>query len=98
MDVTFSITGGTGFGLFDINPNTGEITVSNSGTLDYETTVSYSLEVTATDTPDPTLTTVQTYTVAITDQNEAPAFTSTNTLTIAEGATAPTLASGCDRP
>jgi len=98
VDVTFSITGGTGFGLFDINPNTGEITVSNSGTLDYETTVSYSLEVTATDTTDPTLTTVQTYTVAITDQNEAPAFTSTNTLTIAEGATAPTLQAAVTDP
>lgn len=98
MNVTYSITGGTGLGLFDINATTGAITVKNSSTLDYETTASYTLEVTATDATNTALNTVQTYTIAITDQNEAPAFSSSNTLSIAEGATSPTLQANVTDP
>ena len=97
-DLTYSITGGTGFGLFEINPTTGAITVKNSGTLDYETTASYTVDVTATDVTDTALTTVQSYTITITDQNEAPEFDNTNTLSIAEGATSPTLQASVTDP
>ena len=97
-DLTYSITGGTGFGLFEINLTTGAITVKNSGTLDYETTASYTVDVTATDVTDTALTTVQSYTITITDQNEAPEFDNTNTLSIAEGATSPTLQASVTDP
>ena len=97
-NVLYSITGGTGLGLFAINATSGAITVQNGGTLDYETTASYTIEVTATDTTNTALTSQRTYTINLTDENEPPAFTSVNTLTIAENATSPTLSVLADDP
>ena len=44
----YDITGGTGMGLFAIDEN-GGISVASSATFDYDTTTSYTLEITATD-------------------------------------------------
>ncbi|QKG80546.1 cadherin domain-containing protein [Tenuifilum thalassicum] len=48
--ITYSITAGNADGIFDIDPNTGQITVADNTNLDYETTTSYALTVHAVDT------------------------------------------------
>ena len=53
--VSYDITGGTGMGLFDIDAN-GGISVASSATLDYDTTTSYTLTITATDGGTPAMT------------------------------------------
>ena len=47
--LTYSITGGNDSGAFEINETTGLITVANSAPLDFETTASFPLTVTVTD-------------------------------------------------
>ncbi len=47
--LTYGITGGTGAAAFAIDPATGQITVLDATRLDFETTLSFSLEVTVTD-------------------------------------------------
>lgn len=48
--LTYSITAGNDAGAFAINPQTGQITVANSGPLDYETIPQFNLTVRVTDT------------------------------------------------
>ncbi|RCS42125.1 hypothetical protein DTL42_20050 [Bremerella cremea] len=84
-DLTFGLaTGGTGDGLFAIDPTTGEITITALGasTLDFETTTSYTLNVTVTDNLDgdgagevgAAVTKTTSVTINILDANEAPEF------------------------
>ncbi|MCC6503924.1 MAG: tandem-95 repeat protein [Aquimonas sp.] len=68
----YAITGGNGSGAFAINPGTGAITTSTP--LDFETTPSYSLEVTVSDNGTPVLTDVVTVDVTVLNVNEAPVF------------------------
>ncbi|HSW12527.1 MAG TPA: cadherin domain-containing protein, partial [Solimonas sp.] len=75
--VTFSITGGNPGGAFAINASTGQLTVANSSALDFETSPSFVLTVTAVDSAG--LSSVGTVTVQLTDVveavNLAPVFT-----------------------
>ena len=64
--ITYSITAGNDAGKFTINSSTGVITTAAA--LDYETTTSYTLTVTATDSFGNASTTTQT--VNVTDVNE----------------------------
>ena len=64
--ITYSITAGNTGNAFTINSSTGAITTAAA--LDYETTTSYSLTITATDAWGNTTTTTQT--VNVTDVNE----------------------------
>ena len=64
--ITYSITAGNDAGKFTINSSTGVITTAAA--LDYETTTSYTLTVTATDSFGNVSTTTQT--VNVTDVNE----------------------------
>ncbi len=68
---TFTITGGTGVGVFAIS-GTGQITVTNSLALDFETTPSFTLNVNVSDgmTPVPVVVTIN-----LTDVNEPPTIT-----------------------
>ncbi|PQO48168.1 cadherin domain-containing protein [Blastopirellula marina] len=50
--LTYGISGGTGASLFQIDPATGEITVAPGASFDFESTTSYTLNVTATDVVD----------------------------------------------
>ena len=61
--------GGTDAGLFELDGATGQITVGSGTVLDYETTESYSVTVTATDTHSATG--VVTVTIEINDVREA---------------------------
>jgi hypothetical protein len=71
--LTYSITGGTGMGVFAINPATGLITVANSAALDFETTPSFTLTVLADDGFGNTDTAQ--VTINLTNVNEAPVNT-----------------------
>lgn len=67
----WTITGGTGQNLFEINSSTGQITYeSDGGDLDYETTASYTLDITVSDGVNTSST--QTVDIDINDINDAP--------------------------
>src|SRR5262245_66569046 len=65
--LTYTITGGTGVGVFAINSATGVITVTNSAALDFETTPSFTLTVQAS---DGTLTDTAAITINLNRSNE----------------------------
>ncbi len=70
--LTYAITAGNGDGVFAINSSTGQITVANNSSLDYETTSQYSLTVQVTDDGSPSLSDTATVTINVTGVNEAP--------------------------
>ena len=83
--VSYSVTGGTGMGIFDVDPSSGVITVLDASMIDYESgTTSYTLIIGASDglnasgTDDPTFTpdTTTTITINISDVNDiVPTYT-----------------------
>ncbi len=85
--LTYAITDGNTGDVFAIDPSTGEITVA--GTLDYETSPSYSLMVTATDGGSTPLHATAMLTITVTDVNDAPVFAGgvVATVSYAENAT-----------
>ncbi|HOO50135.1 MAG TPA: cadherin domain-containing protein, partial [Alphaproteobacteria bacterium] len=93
--LTYSVTGGTGAGVFTINPSTGEITVANAAALDYETTPSYTLDITVTDDGTPAKSDTQTVTINVIDipENTAPTLTGFGPVSVNEN-TAPGLLMG----
>jgi hypothetical protein len=70
--LSFSILGGNSSGAFQINSNTGTISVANSSGLNYESNPSFSLLVQAQDNGSGSLTDQATITVNLTDVNENP--------------------------
>ncbi|MEC5206748.1 hypothetical protein QF022_001704 [Vogesella perlucida] len=71
--LVYSITGGTGSSLFDINSSTGAITVKNGAVLDYETASQYTLTVAVDDEDaDTTADSTATITINLNNLNEAP--------------------------
>jgi len=67
--VTYAVIAGSGIGVFAVDSVTGQITVSDSSALDYETSPSFNLTVRVT---DGALTDVATVTINLGDVNEAP--------------------------
>ncbi|MGM0589963.1 MAG: cadherin domain-containing protein [Bacteroidota bacterium] len=91
----WTITSGNDDGLFAIDVASGELTIGDNSTLDYETTTSYTLELTVGDGTHTS--TVETVEVAITDVNDnAPVFTSANSETIDENTSAVLTAATSD--
>lgn len=78
--ITYSLTDSAS-GKFAINSSTGVVTVAAA--LDYETATSHTITVRAS---DGTLTRDQNFTISVTNVNENPIFTSTNTATVSEDA------------
>ncbi len=91
--ISYSITAGNGDGIFEINSSTGAITVVNNSKLDYETTISYSLTVQAT---DGTNTDNATVTVTVTDVNDNNPVLSASDKSVSEGTTAVETVSATD--
>lgn len=91
--ITYSITGGTGAGIFAINPSTGVITVANSAMLNYESVTSYTLTVRASDDGTPILSDTRTLTINVLDmpENTAPVIAAAGPFTVAEDAANGTL-------
>ena len=81
--VSYSITGGTGMGIFEINPTNGGISVASSMALDYDTApISYTLTI---EVSDGTNTATQDITIELTDVNDSdPTATTGGTQTFAE--------------
>ena len=69
---TFTVTGGTGATAFSVAAATGQITVADSAQLDFETTPSFTLNITVTDAGALTATAV--VTITLTNVNEPPAI------------------------
>ena len=67
--VGYSITAGNTNNVFDIDDN-GVITVLDANALDFETTPSYTLTITATDNGSPAMTDTATVTITVNDIND----------------------------
>lgn len=77
-DVTFAITGGNTSSAFSIDPNSGLITVNNSGPLDFEDNNPMTITVTTTDDAIPALSRPATITINFSNVNEAPTIADQN--------------------
>lgn len=97
---TFSISGGVDAGLFGINPTTGVLRFL--APPDFETPNDtngdniYSVSIKVLDNGSPNLFVTQDLTVTVTDLNEAPSITSSDTLSIPENTTAVTTVAVTD--
>ncbi len=69
-NLTYSITGGNGGGLFEIDAANGEISLATGQSLDFETAQSHVLTVAVTD--GPSLSSAVDVTINVTDVNEQP--------------------------
>ena len=81
--ITYSISGGTGAGLFSID-NSGNITVNGNGNFDFETTTSYTIDVVAND--GTTDSNTETITIDITNVNDAPVLPASGPFNLGENA------------
>ncbi len=77
----WTITAGNTNGVFAIDATSGEITVADSTSLDFETTTSYALSITVSDGTNTSA--AETVTININDINEKPQLTTTSA-TVAE--------------
>jgi VCBS repeat-containing protein len=84
--LTYSLTGDTSVGGFTINATTGVITVADSTKINFETAPGHAYSVTA-QASDGTLTSSQTFTIAVTDVAPSAPVDSDGAIdTVAEGA------------
>jgi PGF-pre-PGF domain-containing protein len=83
QDITYSITGGDGQTLFNIDSDDGEVRLNGVGvnTLDYESKTSYSLEIEADDGQAVNGTTTHTLTVNVTDVTSTLSIGNINNIT-----------------
>jgi parallel beta-helix repeat protein len=70
--ISYSIIDGNNDGAFTINPSTGELTVSNSDFLDFETNPVFHLTIRVLDNGVPSLSSQATVSVLVVDTNEPP--------------------------
>ncbi|OQY58132.1 MAG: hypothetical protein B6245_13470, partial [Desulfobacteraceae bacterium 4572_88] len=70
--LTYAVIGGSGEGIFNIDPDSGQISVIADDTLNHEETPSYTLEVQVTDDGPGKLTDQATMTININNLNEPP--------------------------
>ena len=88
--VTYSLTGDTSGGGFSIDPLTGVVLVADPTKIDYETAPGHAYTVTA-QASDGTLTSSQSFTIAVTDVSPSiPVDSNAAANTVAEGAAAGT--------
>ncbi len=91
--LTYTITGGTGVGIFAMNSSTGIITVINSAALNYESITSYTLDIRVEDNGVPVLFDTDTITINILDmpENTAPSVLPAGPFSVAENAAVNTV-------
>lgn len=91
--LSYSITGGTGVGIFSINSATGVITVIDSASLDYETTASYTLDIRVQDNGTPVMFDTETIVINLLDmpENTAPVINPAGPFSVAENAAVNTV-------
>ncbi|MGE0759430.1 MAG: cadherin domain-containing protein, partial [Pirellulaceae bacterium] len=88
QSILISILGGSGQGVFSIDPQTGRIVVAGGQTLDHEGTRAYVLTLQATDNVQPPRTTTKDLTITVLDVNEANPQVNPAAFTLAEDAPA----------
>ncbi|ALJ00051.1 hypothetical protein DC20_15040 [Rufibacter tibetensis] len=81
--VSYSLSDDAG-GRFAIDASTGVVTVANGALLNFEAATSHTIRVLAS---DGTHTTSQIFTIAVTNVNEAPVFTSASSVSVPENTT-----------
>jgi hypothetical protein len=87
--LSYSITGGTGSALFQVNSSTGEITVNNGAVLNFESVNSYTLDMRVQDIAG--LFDTRTVTINLNDINDIPANFLMSDTTIVENEPVNTL-------
>ncbi|MFO1064727.1 MAG: cadherin domain-containing protein [Pirellulales bacterium] len=101
QSLTFQVTGGTGAGLFAVNSNTGNITVPTAGSLNFETSSVYTLNVEVSDSGTPKYTDSAVLTITIVDNNDPPKINSSSFAVledIAAGGTVGTISATDEDP
>ena len=81
--LTYEIISGNDLGIFTL-ANDGKLTVANNTNLDYEQHQSITLKIKVTDNGSPALSAEANITINITNVNEAPVWTSVDTITMNE--------------
>jgi hypothetical protein len=91
--LSYSITGGTGAGIFAVDANTGAISVANAAAINYESVISYTLAVRVTDNGTPAAYDDATITIDVLNvpENTAPVLAALGPLTVAENAAVNTV-------
>ena len=93
-NLTYHIKGGTGATVFDIDEQTGTISLASGQSLDYEATNSYTLDIAVRD-PDEVESNTVTVTINVEDVNDAPTLSVSDASgTIDENVVAGTLVKG----
>jgi sugar lactone lactonase YvrE len=76
--LSFTIVGGNGSSIFDIDPCSGQVSILNGLSIDYEATQSFMITITVTDNGIAPITAAlsdtRNYTIIIIDANDAPVF------------------------
>lgn len=78
--LTFEILGGSGVGIFDINPSNGLISLIDQTAIDFEVRSEHDLTVRVSDDGDPLLFTEITQIIQVIDQNDPPVISTTEFL------------------
>ena len=78
----WTIVSGNSDAILAIDPTTGQITVADAANLDFETTGSYTLTLTVSDGTNTSA--LQTITISVVDENDAPVFVPAATMNISE--------------
>jgi hypothetical protein len=82
--ITFIIVSGTGSSIFDIDSCSGSIFLKSGQSLNYEATQSYTLLIRVTDSGASPLSHEVNYTISVIDADDAPIFSGSLSVTLAE--------------
>ena len=75
QQLTFELLGGSGVGIFDVDPNLGIVTLVSGGAIDYESQTELELLVQVSDDGDPSLSVTIIQQIQILDSNDPPTIT-----------------------
>lgn len=83
QSLTFTVVGGSGSNVFDVDPSTGIVTIADDAVVDFETQSQLALDIRVSDSGDPVQETTYTQILNVTDVNDPPQLVVPD-LTIAE--------------
>ena len=75
--VTFLATGGTGLNIFEVHPTSGLVTITDGSAIAFNEASSLTLNIRASDSSSPPLSTDYVQTILVVDQNDPPEILST---------------------
>ena len=77
--LSYTVIGGSGAGIFEVDPETGIVILTDNSTLDFESEPQLTLEVRVTDSDDDPLSTTVLQTIEIVDANDPPVISTSPT-------------------